>query len=279
MDISDTRKCNRWNLELLARFLDQPVAMFEGYYHEILSDTKFLDGVNDRLQLVRRQHGFSKGIFRQDRLDTVDWFAFERILIYVLVRHLRPAACLETGVYYGGNSAFLLAALDRNGAGQLVSIDLPDSAIVRDGDNTSHPRHPLVGDSEFYEPTLRPGFIVPDYLKGRWQLVEGDSLAEIPKRRERFDLYLHDSDHSMEFLAAEIAAAWPRLASNAVIVVDDIDWSNAFFAFCVERRLSPLLLTDNGKDNLRVRTGLAKLDHPRNAVHAITGRRAAETAR
>src|SRR5215468_1827986 len=124
MDISDTRKCNLWNLEQLA---------------------KFLAGVNDRLQSVRREHGFTKGIFRQERLDSVDWFAFERILLYALVRHLRPAACLETGVYYGGNSAFMLAALDRNGAGRLVSIDLPDSAIVRDGDNTSHPRHPLVG--------------------------------------------------------------------------------------------------------------------------------------
>ena len=121
----------------------------------------------------------------------------------------------------------------------------------------------------------RPGFIVPGYLKGHWQFVEGDSLAEIPKRRERFDFYLHDSDHSMDFLTAEIAAAWPRLAANAVIVVDDIDWSNAFFAFCVERRLSPLLMTDDGKDNLRVRTGLVKLDHPRNTVSAITGRRSA----
>lgn len=273
MDINDTRKCNQWNLEQLAKFLDKVPAVFEGYYHEILDDTKFLDGVNDRLRSVRHDHGFTKGIFRQDRLDSVDWFAFERILLYVLVRHLQPAACLETGVYYGGNSAFMLAALHRNGAGRLVSIDLPDSAIRRDGENTSHPRHPLVGDSEFYEATLRPGFIIPEYLKSHWQFVEGDSLAEIPKRQERFDFYLHDSDHSMGFLRAELAAALPRLSPTAVIMVDDIDWSNAFFAFCVEHRLSPLLFTDNGKDNLRVRTGLVKLDHPRNDVFAITGRR------
>jgi Methyltransferase domain len=275
MDINDTRKCNTWNLEQLARFLDQDPSIFEGYYHEILDDTKFLDGVNDRLRSVRRDHGFTKGIFRNEQLDSADWFAFERILLYVLVRHLRPAACLETGVYYGGNTAFLLAALHRNGAGRLVSIDLPDSTIVRDGEKTSHPRHPLVGDSEFYQATLRPGFIVPDYLKGHWHFVEGDSLFEIPKRPELFDLYLHDSDHSMDFLRSEIAAALPRLSPTAAIVVDDIDWSNAFFAFCVEQQLSPLLFTDNGKDNLRVRTGFVKLDHSRNAVSAITGRRSA----
>ena len=119
---------------------------------------------------------------------------------------------------------------------------------------------------------MKPGFIVPDYLKAQWEFVEGDSLAEIPKRRETFDFYLHDSDHSMGFLSAELAAALPRLSSSAVIIADDIDWSNAFFSFCVEQQLSPLLLTDNGKDNLRVRAGLVKLDHPRNSVPAITGR-------
>jgi hypothetical protein len=185
---------------------------------------------------------------------------------------LRPAHCLETGVYYGGNTAFLLAALHRNGGGRLVSIDLPDSAISRDGETTSHSRHPLVGDSEFYEPTMKPGFIIPAYLKDNWEFVEGDSLAEIPKRKETFGFYLHDSDHSMDFLNAELAAALPRLSPSATVIVDDIDWSNAFFSFCVRHYLSPLLLTDNGKDNLRVRTGVIKLDHRRNMIAAITGR-------
>jgi Methyltransferase domain len=279
MDILDTRKCNLWNLERLAAFLDADLVALRGYYREILDDSEFLRGINDRLQHVRGRHGFTKGIFQRDSIESADWFAFERILIYVLVRYLRPAACLETGVYYGGNTAFLLAALYRNGAGKLVSIDLPDSAITRSGELTSHPRHPLVGDSEYYEPTLSPGFIVPDYLRGHWDFVEGDSLAEIPRRKERFDFYLHDSDHSLDFLNAELAAAMPRLSSAAVVLVDDIDWSNAFFSFCVKFQVSPLLFTDNGKDNLRVRMGMVKLDHPRNRVTAITGRQLAESAR
>jgi predicted O-methyltransferase YrrM len=272
MDISDTRKCNLWNLEQLARFLDVPAATLDGYYHEILDDTIFLDGLNDRLRVVRRDFGFTKGIFRQDQLNSVDWFAFERILLYVLLRHLRPKRCLETGVYYGGNTAFMLAALHRNRSGRLVSIDLPDSTIRDAKADTSPARHPLVGDTEFYEPKMKPGFIVPEYLKSQWQFIEGSSLNEIPKISEAFDFYLHDSDHSMNFLTAEIEAALPRLSPSAIVVVDDIDWSNAFFAFCVKQQLSPILFTDNGKDNLRVRTGMVKLNHPRNEVAAITGR-------
>jgi len=271
MDILDTRKCNLWNLERLAAFLDVDAEILKAYYLEILDDHEFLSALNERLQLVRHRYGFTKGIFRKERVDSVDWFAFERILIYVLLRHLQPDYAIETGVYYGGNTVFLLAALHRNGRGRLVSIDLPDAAIRRSA--TAHPRHPLVGDSELYDSQLRPGFIVPDHLKDRWEFVEGDSLVEIPRRSETFDFYMHDSDHSMNFLGAEIAAVLPRLAPSAVAVVDDIDWSNGFFAFCVEKRMSPILFTDNGKDDLRVRTGMVKLDHPRNAVAAITGSR------
>jgi predicted O-methyltransferase YrrM len=272
MDIGDTRKCNLWNLQRLAEFLDVDRAILVGYYDEILEDEHFLESINDRMRVVRRDHGFTKGIFGREGVDSADWFAFERILLYVLVRHLRPSWCLETGVYYGGNTAFLLAGLHRNDHGRLVSIDLPDS-VIRMEPEADHARHPLVGESELYDADLRPGFIVPEHLKARWELVEGDSLAEIPKRTETFDLYLHDSDHSMQFLAAESSAAWERMAPDAVAVVDDIDWSNAFFALCVERHLSPVLFTDNGKDDLRVRTGVVKRDHARNDVPAITGAR------
>ncbi len=273
MDIADTRKCNLWNLDRLADYLAIAPDVLRGYYDEISEDEEFLAGINARLKTVREEYGFTKAIFARGKIESADWFAFERILIYVLVRHLKPEAVLETGVYYGGNTSFLLAGLHRNGKGRLVSIDLPDSAIRAGASAGAAPRHPLVGDSELYQPTLKPGFIIPDYLKENWDFVEGNSLEVIPTRSETFDLYLHDSDHSMDFLTAELDAAWPRLGPEATVVVDDIDWSNAFFSFCVTRRLSPVLFTDNGKDNLRVRSGVVKVDHPRNLERAFTGRR------
>jgi hypothetical protein len=271
MDIAETRRCNLWNLNKLADFLSVDRDVLKGYYDEILEDFEFLAELNAQLRSARQQHGFTLGIFAREQIDSVDWFAFERILLYVLVRHLRPASCLETGVFYGGNTAFLLAALEQNDYGKLVSIDLPDSVIRQAGMGNDHPRHPLVGDSEFYDKSLQPGFLVPGRLKDRWQLVEGDSLVEIPRRSEVFDLYVHDSDHSMAFIRAELALAYDRLRGSATMVVDDIDWSNGFFEFCVERRLKPLLFTDNGKDDLRVRIGIAKLDHSDNSVPAFTG--------
>ncbi len=268
MDIRDTRKCNEMNLSAVARYLGVPVVSLIQYYEELQADRAFLGAVNSRISEVRREWGFRKGIFRKGKVSSIDWFAFERVLIYVLIRHLKPQTVLETGVYYGGNSAFALAALARNRRGQMVSIDFPDAQIRRTHGAVA--RHSLVGDSEFYDPDLRPGFLVPASLHDRWELIEGDSLKIIPRQKGHFDFYIHDSDHSMRFLSRELAAAWAKLSRRAVMVIDDIDWSNAFFAFCVKQRLHPLLVTDNGKDDLRVRTGIAVLGHPRNGDDTFT---------
>jgi hypothetical protein len=60
------------------------------------------------------------------QIDSVDWFAFERTLLYVLVRHLRPSSSLETGVFYGGDTAFLLAALVWIG---IAKLDHGDNSV------------------------------------------------------------------------------------------------------------------------------------------------------
>lgn len=254
------------NLATVARYFSVEKDALVAYYEELLADREFLEGVNDCIASAR-ERGFTKGIFYRTSVPSIDWFAFERVLIYVLIRHFKPRIVLETGVYYGGNSAFALSALVRNGSGTMVSVDYPDSQIRKQG---SGDRHVLVGDSELYESEMRPGFLVPERLRYPWQLIEGDSLQEIPKLGGGIDFYIHDSDHSMSFLSREMNAAWPKLSADAIVLVDDIDWSNAFYAFCVRERLYPLLVTDNGKDDLRVRTGIAFRRHPRNGDPSFT---------
>lgn len=262
MEISDSRKCNLMNLAKVEGFLDASKGMLRHYYDELLEDNFFIEEVNRTITEVKRKNGFNKGIFHMETIPTVDWFAFERILLYVITRHFKPKNILETGVYYGGNTAFLLLALSKNGLGSLNSIDYPDAEIVKTGNHSQ--RHVLVSDTEFYDSTLQPGFMIPEYLTKHWNLFIGDSHEIIPKFSLKFNLFVHDSEHSMKFLTKELELASEKLSQDALLVVDDIDWSNAFFAYCVERRLSPMLLTDNGKDDLRVRTGLVALNHQRN---------------
>jgi len=263
MDPALCRSLNLMSLELLAGYLNVEFIKIDQLYKELLGDRQFLDEINEQIQKVRPT--YQKGIFRHNSLESVDWFAIQRIILYVLIRLYRPSVCLETGVFYGGTTCFILNALRRNNFGKLISIDLP-----RNADDKSS-RHYLVGDSEDIPKGLDIGFIVHPAQKERWTLLMGNSLEEIPRVGEKIDLYNHDSDHSFDFIKQEMNLLWDKLNSNALIMADDLDWSNGFYSFCVEKELYPLIITDNGKSGLRARTGIVKLDHPFRLQKDVVG--------
>jgi len=62
--------------------------IFLNYYTELLDDQDFLKDVNERIVYIRETYGFSKGIFNIDNINSIDLFAFERVLIYLLIRFL-----------------------------------------------------------------------------------------------------------------------------------------------------------------------------------------------
>lgn len=267
MDINQSRWANASNLRRAEAYFEVEPGSFVALYNELVEDSGLIEAANAQLDRGRSL-GFRRGIFGKPNVDSVDWFGFERILSYVLVRHFRPDVVWETGVYYGGNSLFLLRALQRNGVGQLTSAELPATEVVETAD---HSRHPWVMDSEDYDTSvIEPGCIVPPELRENWDLRLGSSLDLLSTFPTPCDVYLHDSDHSMEFLLAELALLQGRLSERAIVVVDDIDWSNAFYSFCVTQRLHPLLMTDNGKDELRVRLGVAALGNPLNGSPFFT---------
>ena len=265
MDIEQSNWANRSSIADVSDYFRLGNEALTPLYEELLADTELVSLANEQFG-IGRSKGFTRGIFGKPDVDSVDWFGFERILMYVLVRHFRPQVVWETGVFYGGNSLFILRALQKNGSGTLVSAELPATDVPADAK-----RHPWVRDSEDYDTTaLEPGFLVPPVLREIWDLRLGSSLDLIPNFPGPCDLYLHDSDHSMQFLRKELALVGPRMAKGGIVVVDDIDWNNAFFEFAVEGRLHPLMLTDNGKDELRVRTGVAWMGHPLNNDESFT---------
>lgn len=120
-----------------------------------------------------------------------------RLLWYVLARALKPRLAVETGVFDGLGSLLLLRALERNSAegvdGRLLSIDLDPGA----------------------------GWLVPERLRGRWELVRGDILEDLePALAGRaVDLFVHDSVHTEEFQRFEFELAL-RQAGPLLCVVD-----------------------------------------------------------
>lgn len=140
-------------------------------------------------------------------------------LLYLAVRALRPELVVETGPFNGAASAFLLQALEDNGTGRLLSFDLPDAA---DALNVRLPAG------------REPGWLVPDRLRHRFELVLGDTRSTLRPRlasEQPVDLFLHDSLHTTRQMLFEYRVAWRRLRPGGLLLSDDVSWNRAFWAF------------------------------------------------
>jgi Methyltransferase domain len=165
----------------------------------------------------------------------------EGIRLYALVRKLRPRVAVETGVCNGFSTAFLLLALERNGAGELHSIDLPEvvGADYVPGTFWEGKQGAAIPRGK------EPGWMIPSALRERWSLTVGRSQEELPPLLERLgaiDLFVHDSEHSYECMDFEFRAAWPVLAEGGVLVADDWNWNDAFAELARDTGRTPVTL-------------------------------------
>jgi predicted O-methyltransferase YrrM len=155
-----------------------------------------------------------------------DIWTMPHVPMYYLVRVIRPSVVVETGVWTGKSSWFMLQALADNMRGTLLSIDLGTKAI-RLGSKTST------------LPTKAIGDLVPKSLRNRWKLLIGDSSVLLPKITsfsssdsiKEIDLFFHDSDHSYNHLMFELNAVWPIISEGGFLCSDDIAESDAWSDF------------------------------------------------
>lgn len=131
---------------------------------------------------------------------------------YAVVRAVKPAMVVETGVAHGVSSAYFLAALAENGAGHLHSIDLPP--------------HDTGAEAAV-------GAFVPEHLRARWTLHRGMSRRMLPQVLAdvgRADVFMHDSLHTYENMRFEL-----ELVRDArVVMADDVELNSAFAETCQE---------------------------------------------
>jgi predicted O-methyltransferase YrrM len=151
--------------------------------------------------------------------------------LYWLTRFTTPAIVVETGVSAGWTSQAFLAAIDRNGSGELYSSDFP---------------YFRVKDPEKYI-----GLVVEPQLKDRWHLsTEGDekALPAILSAVGKVDLFHYDSDKSYSGRAFAVAAVRECLSPDGIILVDDI-LNDSWFREFAERETIPFAVL-NGRCGL-----------------------------
>ncbi|HEU4657914.1 MAG TPA: class I SAM-dependent methyltransferase [Capillimicrobium sp.] len=196
-----------------------------------------LDELHDG-DLLRRMEAQLAGepTWQTKRFGSVWDLRLYRIGLYALVRATRPGVFVETGVLHGLTSAFLLEALERNGEGRLLSVDLPSYAETGPA------------NADGYDATLppgrEPGWAVPDDLRGRWDLHLGASLEVLPRALPSGGIgaFLHDSEHTEATMRGELELAWEALRPGGLLICDNALDTTAFEDFCRRVVREPLML-------------------------------------
>ncbi len=210
------------SFEDLLKYLGFSLFDYFNIVEEILNDKEFNDSVNKEF--------INAGLSASYPFENICWPYF----IYYLVRKIKPEIIVETGVWYGVSSSIILNALNKNNKGFLFSIDLP-AYFETGGYRDENPFLPVEKRSSSLPPNKSPGFIIPDNLKHRWELILGDSKIFLPKLLEKLkfiDIFLHDSLHSYENMTFEFNLATKYVKNGGFIMSDNINWHNAFYDFC-----------------------------------------------
>jgi predicted O-methyltransferase YrrM len=180
------------NLDHLAWFVATvcaaPVGQVRQHLAEIAADDELRDHIGATTQAAARR-GLADREVRYGR--RVGWYA--------MLRLLKPAHVVETGVDKGLGTVVLAAALLRNAAeghpGRVTAIDINPEA----------------------------GYLV---RTGRWaqvvDLVYADSITTLANLDRPVDVFLHDSDHSVVHERREFGTVEPKLSPKAILMTDNV---------------------------------------------------------
>lgn len=178
----------------------------------------------------------------------------ECIRMYALIREFKPETIVETGVYNGVSTLSILAALEANGSGRLYSIDYSEyltahadeiDSYTEDGYYRGRPSCAEEG-THVIPDGKEPGWLVPEELRHRWELIEGKPQLELPPLLERLgeiDFFHHDSSHAVSSMMFEFELAWQYLRPGGIMVSNHIGWNNAFETFVAEHSQDYGLMT------------------------------------
>jgi len=153
------------------------------------------------------------------------WHAF----LYTVTRVAKPVTVIETGVLYGHSSSSILAGLEDNAAGRLISVDLP-----------AKQHQSVICDRKYIQAGLTTGEFavgcaVPLSLRSRWNLQLGNSLELLPKILNEtgpISIFIHDSLHTYDHMMAEFELGYRALDPGGLLISDDIGYNSAWQDFC-----------------------------------------------
>ncbi|HYD70504.1 class I SAM-dependent methyltransferase [Azospirillum sp.] len=174
--------------------IDQPTAL--AYIKEPLADAELLDHLH-----------------RLTTAHSLRWCADDRPQFgrrlgwYAIVRARKPAVLVETGVDKGMGSVLLCAALRRNAAEGRAGV--------------------------YYGTDINPaaGYLLTAPYAEHGRILYGDSIQSLIRLEQPIDIFINDSDHSVEYERREYATIQSKLAPGSMILGDNSGHSPALMEF------------------------------------------------
>jgi predicted O-methyltransferase YrrM len=151
----------------------------------------------DANQLIAYAKEDGIGGFHPD-IDLQSWYMgsvweVEGKFLYAIVRALKPHSMIEIGTWRGCSATHILLAMEKNGLGQLTSVDVDPEA----------------------------GAEVPQSLRHRWTFVNMDGTEYLAQARPKAEIVWEDTDHTFETTTAILAAAKRYVQGTRVVLSHD----------------------------------------------------------
>jgi predicted O-methyltransferase YrrM len=190
----------------LSAVTGRSVSELRAFLDEPLATPEFFTNIQAAAKATRNVNDFG-----------ADLYAKKVLLQYAAIRAFRPETVVETGVANGVSSSYVLLALEKNGQGKLHSIDIGAASHLPEGKAI--------------------GWIVPQFLRHRWQLRIGDAKVLLPELLAilgTIDVFIHESLHVYDHMLWEFRTAYPHLNPGGLLFSDDALWNDAFPEFAEE---------------------------------------------
>lgn len=168
-------------VHVLAEYLDLPLEDLIDYANEDPHD------------------GWDRG---QGSWPTGSIWRVEGVVLYTIIRALKPAAALELGTWHGCSATHMLQALKKNRKkSSLISVD-------------NHHQAQAQGLAAI-------GGMIPDDLRKRWTLEDSDIIDYVTSTRRKFEFIFEDGFHDPPQVEAIWRAGQVLLKPGGVMVSHD----------------------------------------------------------
>lgn len=206
------------NQRYLAHFLgivcNRPAEAMAGYMREVMEDVELRDHIVGHT--CRSKRNFLA--------DDEPRFA-RRVGWYAIVRAMRPTVVVETGVDKGLGACVLAAALRRNSAegypGRYLGTDINPKA----------------------------GYLLQAPYDQHGEILFGDSIESLKTLTCEIDLFINDSDHSVDYEMREFETVAKRLSPKAIVIGDNSHFSDKLVSFAERTQRSFLFFQEQPKDH------------------------------